>query len=307
MSFLYSVIKPIVRKAVKGSSLHQEESYEEFKQASYDIQKKFKFALPNIKGFEFHDEPLNGFHIIVGKKTGSSPKKAVVYFPGGGSRRWQMPSNGSIKNYIGETGAELWIPLYPLAPDYTLLDEAEFTVQMHKKMLERFSAKDIVWLGYSAGADLLLRAGRHITQKHYDVPMPGLMIPVSCSGLIISEESKKRMHEIDSRDIMLHWDMLDTMVKYYDPKGELPEYILSKPHDDDYTGFPKIIMYFAGDEVFSGLAPDYEKSFKRSGLTDYEIRIEPNMFHAWPVFTFIKEGRDGEQKVIGDINKFFKG
>ena len=29
---------------------------------------------------------------------GSSPKKAVVYFPGGGSRRWQMPSNGSIKN-----------------------------------------------------------------------------------------------------------------------------------------------------------------------------------------------------------------
>lgn len=71
------------------------------KPQNYDIQKKFKFALPNIKGFEFHDEPLNGFHIIVGKKTGSSPKKAVVYFPGGGSRRWQMPSNGSIKKYIG--------------------------------------------------------------------------------------------------------------------------------------------------------------------------------------------------------------
>lgn len=37
MSFLYSVIKSIVRKKVKGSSLHQEESYEELKQASYDI------------------------------------------------------------------------------------------------------------------------------------------------------------------------------------------------------------------------------------------------------------------------------
>lgn len=49
MSFLYSVIKPIVRKKVKGSSLHQEESYEEFKQASYDIQSKFKFELPKIK------------------------------------------------------------------------------------------------------------------------------------------------------------------------------------------------------------------------------------------------------------------
>ena len=50
MSLLYSILKPIVRKAVKGSSLHREESYEEFKQASYDIQKKFKFRLPAIKG-----------------------------------------------------------------------------------------------------------------------------------------------------------------------------------------------------------------------------------------------------------------
>lgn len=32
MSLLYSILKPIVRKVIKGSSLHQEESYEEFKQ-----------------------------------------------------------------------------------------------------------------------------------------------------------------------------------------------------------------------------------------------------------------------------------
>ena len=138
MSFFYSVIKPTVRKKVKGSSLHQEESYEEFKQASYDIQSKFKFELPKIKDIEFRDEQLNGFHIIIGKKFGSSPKKAVVYFPGGGSRRWQLPFKGSMKNYIEKTGAELWIPLYPLAPYYTLLDEAEFTVQMHKKCSSAF-------------------------------------------------------------------------------------------------------------------------------------------------------------------------
>ncbi len=80
MSFLYSVIKPIVRKKVKGSSLHQEESYEEFKQASYDIQSKFKFELPKIKGIEFRDEQLNGFHIIIRKKVGSSPKMQSFIF-----------------------------------------------------------------------------------------------------------------------------------------------------------------------------------------------------------------------------------
>jgi len=306
MSFLYSLLKPIVRKIVKGSSIHREESYEEFKQMSYDVQRKFKFALPKIKGLEFRDEQLDGFHIIVGKKVGSKPEKAIVYFPGGGSRRWQMPYKSSIRNYIEETGAELWIPLYPLLPDYDLVDETEFTIRVHRKMTERFAPQNIVWLGFSGGADVLMQAGRHIVQKYHDTPMPGMMIPVSVSGLLISDEAKERMKKIDPRDIVLRWDMFDNMVKYYDPNGDIPQYILGKADEDDYTGFPKIIMYFAGDEVFAGIAPDYEKSFKRCGVKDYEIRIKEGMCHAWPVFTFLKEGREGEQEIIADINAFFR-
>lgn len=307
MSLLYRILKPIVRRVVKGSSLHREESYKEFKQASYDIQKKYKFQLPAIKGYEFWNEPLNGFNIIVGKKAGSEPYRAIVYFPGGGSRKWQLPYRSSIRHYIDETGAELWIPLYPLLPDYDLMDETEFTIRVHEKMLTRFKAENLVWLGFSGGADVLMQAGRHMVQKYQDMPMPGLMIPVSCSGLLVSDEARDRMKEIDPRDSLLHWNMFDTMVKYYNPNGDLPQYILGKADEDDYTGFPKIIMYFAGDEVFAGIAPDYEKSFNRCGVKDYEIKIKDGMFHAWPVFTFLPEGREGEREIIGDINTFFCG
>ena len=304
MSLLYGILKPFVRKVVKGSSLHQEESYEEFKQVSYDAQKKFKFRLPSVRSFEFRDEQLDGFHIIVGKKTGSDPNRAVVYFSGGGSRRWQLPFKSSIKHYISETGAELWIPLYPLLPDYDLMDETEFTIRVHERMLRRFKPENIVWLGFSGGADVLMQAGRQMVRKYPELPMPGLMIPVSVSGLLMSEEAKARMKEIDPRDPLLHWDMFDTMVKYYNPNGDLPQYILGKADEDDYTGFPKIIMYFAGDEVFAGIAPDYEKSFIRCGVKDYEIKIKPGMFHAWPVLTFVKEGREGEREIIEDIRHF---
>jgi acetyl esterase/lipase len=307
MSLLYSILKPIARKIVKGSSLHQEESYEEFKQESYKVQAKFKFSLPKIKGLEFRDELLDGFHIIVGRKVGSRPDRAIVYFPGGGSRRWQLPAKSSMKNYISRTNAELWIPLYPLLPDYDLMDETEFTIKVHQKMLERFEPDNIVWLGFSGGADVLFQAGRHMVQKYPELPMPGLMIPVSVSGLLISEEAKARMREIDPRDPILHADMFDTMVRYYNPNGDLPQYILGKADEDDYTGFPKIIMYFAGDEVFAGIAPDYEKSFIRCGVKDYSIKIKEGMPHAWPVFTFLKEGRDGEREIIEDINCFFSG
>ena len=61
MSLLYSILKPIVRRVVKGSSLHQEESYEAFKRASYAVQRKFKFTLPRVRGFELREETLDGF------------------------------------------------------------------------------------------------------------------------------------------------------------------------------------------------------------------------------------------------------
>ena len=31
------------------------------------------------------------------------------------------------------------------------------------------------------------------------------------------------------------------------------------------------------------------------------------MPHAWPVFTFLKEGRDGEREIIEDIRSYFSG
>ena len=187
------------------------------------------------------------------------------------------------------------------------MDETEFTIKVHQKMLERFRPENIVWLGFSGGADVLFQAGRHMVQKYPELPMPGMMIPVSVSGLLVSDEAKARMREIDPRDPILHADMFDTMVKYYNPDGTIPQYILGKADEDDYTGFPKIIMYFAGDEVFAGIAPDYEKSFKRCGVKDYTIKIKEGMPHAWPVFTFLKEGRDGEREIIDDLRSYFSG
>lgn len=57
---------------------------------SYEVQAKFRFTLPEIKGFEFWGESFDGFHVVVGTRKGTAPDKAIVYFPGS-SRRWQLP------------------------------------------------------------------------------------------------------------------------------------------------------------------------------------------------------------------------
>ena len=299
MSILYSILKPIIKKAVKGN-LHQE-SYEEFVQVSHELQAKFKFRLPQKKGYEFRDEIIDGCHCIVGHKSGSHSKRALLYLVGGANRRYQIPKVSAMVRYMEETNRDLWLPLYPLYPDHDLFDVAEMICHTHSKILQDYGAKEIAWLGFSSGADNLLAAGRHIINNGNEFPMPGLMILVSANNILISEESFERMKEIEKRDIMMSADSVRSWSDYYNHDGSLPSYLLGCAATDNYTGFPKIIMYFGGDEIFAAEASEYKKAFDRCGVKDYTIHVEPGLFHAYPFFTFVKEGKQGEDEIIGHL------
>lgn len=47
------------------------------------------------------------------------------------------------------------------------------------------------------------------------------------------------------------------------------------------------------DGIFAAEAPEYEKAFIRCGIKDYTIHLEPRLFHAYPMFPFVKEGKKG--------------
>lgn len=297
MSVLYSILKPIVKLAMnKEKRLSM--TRDEFMHMAEKIQDKFEFSLPRKKGYEFRDEMLGQWHCIVAHKEGAAAKRALMYLVGGGSARWQIPDTKTITRYIDETGRDMWIPLYPLYPDYNFLDEVEMIYSVYKNMLKHYEASDIAFLGFSAGANLALSLGRHIIQRGNEVPMPGIIIPVSCCNMYISEESYKRMEEIDKCDIMLPEGYMKKIPEFYDPDRLLPKYVMGCAKEDDYTGFPKTILYFGGDEIFAGEAPAYEKAFKRCGMKDYVIHIETGLFHGYPMFTFLKEGRQGENEII---------
>jgi acetyl esterase/lipase len=297
MSLLYSVLKIVVRKAVKESN-RQEETYEDFVRTSRQIQAKFKLKPPKKRGYDFKVIDIDGFRVIVGHKTGAAAKKALLYLVGGGERRWQLPSERSMFRYIDETERDLWIPLYPLFPDHSFLDEVNMILDTHLKMVERYGAENVAWLGFSAGADLILMCGRHIVKERREVPMPSLMIPVSPCDLVIGEATQARMKKIEQRDIMMHADDMDKFAIFYNHDGATPAHLLGNAAEDNYTGFPKIRMYFGGDEIFAAEAPEYEKAFRRCGVKDFRVHVEPGLFHAYPFFTFVKEGKRGEDELI---------
>lgn len=64
--------------------------------------------------------------------------------------------------------------------------------------------------------------------------------------------------------IMIPASFMKMVPSYYNPDGTLPKYILGCAAEDDYTGFFKIVMYFGGDEIFAGEAPEYGKGRRRN-------------------------------------------
>jgi acetyl esterase/lipase len=298
MSLLYSVLKKIVRKKVKENK-HPEETYEDFVRTSHEIQAKFKLNLPKKRGYEFQIIDVDGFQVIVGHKTGTDTKSALLYLVGGGMRRWQMPSKKSMLRYIEETNRDLWIPLYPLFPDYTFLDEVNMILDTHSKMVDKYGAGNIAWLGFSAGAGLVLMCGRHIVKERQEIPMPAMMVPFSPLNMVIGDATRARMREIDKRDITMNADyMINKFPVFYNHDGTVPSHLLGNAAKDDYTGFPKIRMYFGGDEIYAAEAPEYEAAFRRCGVKDFDVHVEPGMFHCYSFFTFLKEGKCGEDELI---------
>lgn len=85
MSVLYSILKPIIKKVVKENI--NQETYKEFAQVSRELQAKFKFQLPQKKGYKFRDDIIDGCHCIVGHKLVLTPKEPYYI-------SWEVATDG---------------------------------------------------------------------------------------------------------------------------------------------------------------------------------------------------------------------
>ena len=295
MSLIYHLLKPFLRmtKPKKASMTKNDWIIQARK-----IQSRFSFVLPRIPSFEVHETISGGCHCAVISRPENQHQKALVYYAGGGYIRYQLPDVKSIRHYIMETGRDMWIPLYPLFPDNTMSDAVKAGYALHQKMLEMYSAENIAWLGFSAGANLIMGLGRYLVQQKQKLPMPGIIISVSGCNLYISEESRKRMEQLEEKDVIFPKNQIELFKPIFDPDGILPYYITGCASENDYTGFPKTVLIYGGDEFFSAEAPEYEREFLRCGVKDYKIHIEPDAFHGYPAFTFTLEGKKGENQII---------
>lgn len=297
-SLLYSVIEKLlwisgVKKMFEGEG---EKFYETVKKAS----QKRSPRIPSLIKLKYNCKikTVEKCTCLIVNKKDIKPKRAVLYLFGGG---YIMPPNkGDFKlaaKIAAKTESEVWLPFYPLAPKYKLIDTVKMVTEVYKEMLEKFDSKKISFLGFSSGASLACSICAY-NKKVLSLPMPNRLI-LSSPGMQIppSETQMERMKKLSSKDPILvpsFFKQIDSILA--DNKND---YLLS-PVLNDWSGFPEMIIYYGTHEVMSAFLPDVKKVAQKSG-TKITIHLGEGMMHCWPMLGFTREGKESRHEIFKAI------
>lgn len=263
---------------------------------TYRIKQKKPLAVPYKKMSEFDiiTKTVDNTTVYVVRKKNDKPQKAVLYLFGGGYILPPDPGDIVLCGQIAkETGAEVWFPLYPMAPEHTLSETVKSTLQVYQEILKSYDAENVRFFGTSSGGGLAMSLCMYIRHEQVDVPLPGKLV-LQSPGLQVppSAEQKEEMRKREKVDIMIPPRFFDNIAPVLATGDEA--YLLS-PLLFDLTGFPPIDIFYGTREVMIAYLKDFRKVCKQYSV-DLNVHIGKGMMHCWGAMEFVPEAKAVRQE-----------
>lgn len=246
---------------------------------------KLPFFL-NRNGLQTRSKMFQGFwiHRISDCRGRRQTKKAVLFLPGGGGmQRATILHYDTAARIAKGTGADVYIAAYPLAPEYNVRDALLWLEKVYAVLLKKHNPKDIVFMGDSAGANLILSLTCRLKEK------PGKLIVISPACGLENGKNRNIRLAMEPYDPILTVEMNDMIAANWSRNVPLdspdisPEYI-------DYKDFPPMFFFYGEHELFYPLVYDYLSVLRKKGVA-FREKKQP-MCHDWALCSFLREGRE---------------
>ena len=263
---------------------------------TYRIKQKKPLAVPYKKmgSFDIITKTVEGTTVYVVRKKGAVPQKAVLYLFGGGYILPPDPGDIVLCGQIAEeTNAEVWFPMYPMAPEHTLAETVRSTLRVYQEMLKLYASENVRFFGTSSGGGLAMSVCIYIRHEQLDVPLPGKLV-LQSPGLQVppSEEQKEEMKKREKADIMIPPRFFDRIAPVLATGDDA--YLLS-PLLADLTGFPPIDIFYGTREVMIAYLMDVKKVCRQYGV-ELNVHIGRGMMHCWGAMEFVPEAKAVRQE-----------
>ena len=216
----------------------------------------------------------------------------LVYLHGGGyvnalfGVHWEI-----IRALILATGATIWVPDYPLAPEHDHRAGNDYVEAFYRELIEDVPAGRVVLCGDSAGGGLAL--AQAMRYRDAGLAMPARLVLFSPCTCVVP--CNPEVEAIEPLDVILAR-----------PGGALAGEWWAGPDDTthpqvsplygDLSGLPPVDVYQGTADI---LAPDVRLTVAKIAAAGGEARLEeyPGAIHVFVGATFTPEARDAFARV----------
>ncbi len=293
-----SVTYEILKRIVKVSGLKKRNMMEADEIIAVKKKENRRNAIPEIRDDEIKAVTIDvmGFTVLTLKHR-TKKERANLFIIGGGMVT--PPRPGSIRKAVKiakETGLDLFVPYYPLCTEYPVSKAYEMIHETYRRMLKEYKAENISVLGTSSGGNLALGMIAYMNDTGSTLARPSRVIAISPGSCPCSEEEKKRMNELDAKDVAISAKYMITAEEIMRHGSNVPDYMIHL-QNGNFQNCPPVTMIYGTEEVLYAIAPSFEKAFQKYNV-NYTLIKGEGMFHCYPVFPICKEAKEGWNMMI---------
>lgn len=240
-----------------------------------------------------HNEPLGHWYIPRERKT----EATILYFHGGGYSFYGAMSHRFGAMLAHRIGARVFAPDYRMTPEHSHPIQSEDALVAWKFMTEIAPHKDIVVIGDSAGAHMMLMMLQNLKQSK--LPQPAGAIALSPWTDI--GDSGPQLHANDEFDLVQGW-MAVQFGEWLDPSGNHRAALSPDVHD--FTNCSPIYLQAGGREIFEQTSITFAETQKDNGA-QVMLDIWPDMPHDFQLYDSTQTESTEALVRISDAVRYF--
>lgn len=231
--------------------------------------------------------------------TTNAPELTILYLHGGGFVAGRPRTYHNLTSRLAlALQAEVYLPRYPLAPEWPFPAAHEHVVGAYRHLLSMGrNPRRIVIAGDSAGGGLtlsLLLAAR-------DLGLPQPRCAVAMSPGANAQPSDAELNARCKGDAMLSADLIRSAIRLYLPDAEDRCSRYASLCDADFSGVAPLMITVSKDEILYADALRVRASAERAGVQVAWLERR-GVCHVWPVLVpFLPEANRDLRRIIAFI------
>lgn len=291
-----SLIYKIFETGIKAAKVSPKRDLQDDKFLEYIKTKHRATDIPKFlyKKFNVDKTNLDGRFVFKIQPKKLQNDKVILFLHGGGGMMCPTYLHYKMaERLVKKTGAVMYFPFYPLAPEATVLDTMAWVKKLYEMILKKHKSENITFIGDSAGAFLAARLCSLTSHKPNGVVM--------ISPALGMDKYNSEMAEAEKKDILLSKSLVDMFAKYWG-KGVA----LDSPDIDveyiDYSGFPTTMLYYGTNEMFYPNIGALINNIKKYGV-EFEVHEGKGLCHDWAIAGLIPEGRKAIKEMCSFVSR----